>query len=173
LAKRYEPTQAEKIKAALLADRDKMRQARYKREFATVYNGGICPVCKDLAWDGAVCRKHRGVVCSKHCLTCDFFERHFWHCMYRETEPLDMRKIMPIHGSTDKESLWRGIYMWEHGISSPLPEDLEPTYFVADKPDENGDYAIINERGEVTRYVAKYLASVPIWEVIMYLPPGQ
>ena len=170
MAKRYEPAQAEKIRAALLANRDKMRGARYKREFATVYNGGRCPVCGYLPWGGAVCRKHRGVVCEKHCLMCDYFERRFWQCMYKETEPLDMRKIRPVYGCSHKDGLWRGIYRREKQADPP---DNEPKYFVADKPDENGDYAIMDERGELTVYVAKYLASVPIWEVIMYLPPGQ
>ena len=195
--RRTEPTMKDRIKVELMHQRERMRQARYAREFVTIYEGNKCAVCGHGFMTGVLCRKHRGNVCEKHCPTCEHYEVRFDHCLYGETEPADMRKWKLIYGCTNKDDLWSGIYSRELIMHDPetahLPSPLgnedgeavsararaavaartSPKYIVGDEPDENGDYAIVDaDTGEISPFVAKYLENIPIWAAVEYLPPG-
>ena len=195
---RKELTLADRIKVALMQNREEMREVRHRREFATVYSGNLCPVCHRRHMVGIICRKHRGLVCERHCMICEHFEQGYWHCRFQETEPMDMRKWVLVYACNDKARLWRGIYMRElirtDAILArePIPRSNEagaaararatakiesratPKYVIADKPDEYGDYKIADaDTGEILPFAVKYLESIPIWACVRYLEPGQ
>ena len=127
--KRNEPTWKERVKAALLRDRERIREERQKREFASIYSKAVCPICKGRSMSGIVCRMRRGTVCMKHCIECEHFAPIFWHCTYRETEPVDMRKWLLIYGCERRDELWKGIYQREllqrALLTVPKPASLE------------------------------------------------
>lgn len=192
-----ELTLRERIKGALMRQREEMRQRRYDREFRTIYDSNLCPICHHRHMVGVVCRWHRGSVCEKHCAECQYHELRFYRCLYRETEPIDMRKWRLIYGCTSKDDLWSGIYSRELILRDPetahLPSPLSnedgdaasaraqaavaartsPKYIIRDQPDENGDYAMVDtDTGEIQGFVAKYLKSCGVWACVEYLPAG-
>lgn len=191
---KHELTEKERIKAALLRQRVHMRQERYAREFSTIYNDNLCPICHHRHMAGVICRKHRGSVCMRHCMECEHHEQHFGKCMYREKEPIDMRKWKLIYGCANKEDLWWGIYRKELLKEYPVLLDASkardktwgeayremeetfsgrtsPKYAIKSTPDENGDYAITDtDTGEIQRFVAKFLGSCGVWACVEYLP---
>lgn len=182
------------VKAALMRHREKMRQKRYRIEIDTVYNDNLCPICHKRHTAGIVCRKHHGTVCEEHCADCKHFEPHFWHCTFKESEPIDMRKWKPYCTHYDKKKL--PIFLHENLICRQLlretenasQEDAEkylakaketvaarksPKFVIADKPDEYGNYPIIDsDTGEVTPLFAVYFEEHKIWTVAEYLPIG-
>lgn len=146
---------------------------------------------------GALCRKHKGNVCARHCRECEYFEPRFFHCLFRETEAVDVRKWRLIYGCVQKENLWHGVWYRVLLASYPIlqdknhPPDAEwgaaysemqdtlagrtsPKYVIQDTPDENGDYAIVDtDTGEIQSFVAKHLKSCGVWACIEYLPPDE
>ena len=192
--KRTEPTEKERIKAALLRNRDAMRRKRHEKEMDILYEGNLCVICHHRHMTGVICRKHKGPICERHCRDCEHFQPMFFHCMYRETEPIDMRKWRMVYGCRDKGELWRGLYFRElvlgdgRGRAALSEEESEavsgramdiiaarpsPKYIVRDEPDENGDHAIVDaDTGEIHPFVAKFLEEIPAWVCVEYLPPG-
>ena len=182
------------VKAALIQHREKMRQKRYRIEFDTIYNDNLCPICHFRHMVGVVCRKHRGSVCEKHCAECEHFEPNFWHCLYRESEPIDMRKWKPYCTHHDKqelliflhENLLYGQLMREAGNASQdnagkyltkaketVAARKSPKFVMADAPDKYGNYSIIDtDTGEVTPLFAVYFEEYKNWTVVEYLPIG-
>ena len=169
------------VKAALLREREQMRKRRYTEEFRTIYDDNLCPICHHRHMTGVVCRRHRGSVCEKHCLECEYHKSDFWRCSYKET----------------KENLWRGIYRRElirhdetisaGGLKTDDPawmeavtratetvmERDEPKYIIADTQDENGDYALLDaDTGEVMPFVVKHLAGADAWACVQYVDVG-
>ena len=199
MMKRHEPTWEERVRAALLRNREQMRKARHTREFSSIYKEETCPICGRRNMSGVICRMKRGTVCMKHCKECEHFAPMLWQCTYRETEPEDMRKWLLIYGCERRDELWKGIYQREllqrALLSVPKPASLEdkckaaawaadmldrretPKYDIANIPDENGDYDVIDtDTGEVMPFVAKFLADlytrdVHIWACVQYLEP--
>lgn len=193
---RKELTLRERIKGALMRQREEMRRRRYDREFRTIYDSNLCPICHHRHMIGVVCRRHKGSVCEKHCAECRHHEPHFGHCIYKEKEPIDMRKWRLIYGCTEKDHLWQGV--WQRVLtesnpilrdkSHPLDEEYgaahkemmdaltgrtSPKYTIEETPDENGDYAIVDtDTGEIQGFVAKFLKSCGVWACVEYLPPG-
>ena len=192
-----EQTLKERIKSELMRQREEMRKRRYDREFATIYSGNRCSICGRLFMTGALCRKHKGNVCARHCRKCEHFEPRFYHCLFRETEAVDVRKWRLIYGCVQKENLWQGIWQRVLLASYPILQDKNrqpdaewnaayeemldtlaerrsPKYAIMDTPDENGDYAIVDaDTGEIQDFVAKYLKSCGVWACIEYLPPDE
>lgn len=197
MSKRTEPSMRAQIRRELMHQREQMQKERYNREFESIYSGNLCPICHRRHMTGILCRMHRGNVCGNHCLACEYFEPRFHHCMFKETEPIDMRKWKLIYGCNKKEDLWRGIYSREmllqdpetSHLPSPLPDKegkaaLEranaavaarssPKYIIEEKPRENGDFNIIDaDTGEIQPFIAKHLENIRIWAAVEYLPPG-
>ena len=185
------------VKAALLREREQMRKRRYMEEFRTIYADNLCPVCHHRHMTGVVCRRHRGSVCERHCLECEYHQPAFWRCKYKETEQIDMKQWRLIYSHTDKETLWRGIYRREllhadptiraPGIRSNDPAWVEavtrametvlqrdaPKYIIGDTQNENGDYALIDtDTGEVMPFVVKHLACADAWACVQYVDTG-
>lgn len=185
------------VKAALLREREQMRKRRYMEEFRTIYNDNLCPVCHHRHMTGFACRLHRGSVCEKHCLTCEYHVPIYWKCTYRETKPIDMKQWRLIYSHNDKETLWRGIYRrelirhdetiragslksddpaWVEAVTRATDTALQrdaPKYIIGDTQNENGDYALIDtDTGEVMPFVVKYLAVVDAWACIQYVDVG-
>jgi len=182
------------VKAALIQHREQMRQKRYNIEFDTIYKDNLCPICHFRHMVGVVCRKHRGTVGEKHCIECEHFEPGFWHCIYREIEPIDMRKWKGICTHRDKNEL--AVLLHEHLLYGELmheaenvtQEDVEkfltraketvaaqksPKYIIADTPDEYGNYSIVDaDTGEVLPLFAVYFEEYKNWTVAKYLPVG-
>ena len=191
-----ELTLRERIKGALMRQREEIRRRRYDREFRTIYDSNLCPICHHRHMVGVVCRWHRGSVCAKHCAECQYHEPRFYHCLYRETEPIDMRRWRLIYGCTEKDHLWQGVWQRVLTESNPIlrdkshPPDEEwgaaykammdaltgrtsPKYDIKDTPDENGDYAMVDtDTGEIQGFVAKFLKSCGVWACVEYLPAG-
>ena len=182
------------VKAALLREREQMRKRRYMEEFRTIYADNLCPVCNRHHMTGVVCRRHRGNVCEKHCIECEYHKTDFWRCTYKETEPIDMKEWRLIYSHGDKETLWRGIYRRElirhapeirvPGIRSDDPawveavkcateivmQRAEPKYIIMDTPDENGDYAVIDaDTGEIAPLAVKHLERADAWVCVQYV----
>lgn len=185
------------VKAALLREREQMRKRRYMEEFRTIYADNLCPVCHHRHVTGFACRRYRGIVCEKHCLTCEYHVPLYWKCTYRETEPIDMREWQLIYSHSDKDNLWRGIYRHEliqhdetisaRGLKSDDPawveavtratetvlQRAEPKYIIGDTQNENGDYALIDaDTGEVMPFVVKFLVHVNVWACVRYMDAG-
>ena len=185
------------VKAALLREREQMRKRRYMEEFRTIYADNLCPVCHHRHMTGVVCRRHRGSVCERHCLECEYHQSVFWRCSYKETEQIDMKQWRLIYSHSDKENLWRGIYRRElirhdetisaGGLKSDDPAWVEavtratetvmerdaPKYIIADTQDENGDYALLDaDTGEVMPFVVKRLAGADAWACVQYVDVG-
>lgn len=185
------------VKAALLREREQMRKRRYMEEFRTIYADNLCPVCHHRHMTGVVCRRHRGSICEKHCIECEYHKSDFWRCTYRETEQIDMKQWRLIYSHNDKENLWRGIYRRElirhdetisaGGLKSDDPAWVEavtratetvmecdaPRYIIADTQDENGDYALLDaDTGEVMPFVVKHLAGADAWACVQYVDVG-
>ncbi len=191
-----ELTLRERIKGALMRQREEMRRRRYDREFRTIYDSNLCPICHHRHMIGVVCRRHKGSVCEKHCAECRHHEPHFGHCIYKEKEPIDMRKWRLIYGCTEKDHLWQGVWQRVLTESNPILRDkshplneeygaaykevmnaltgrTSPKYTIKETPDENGDYAIVDtDTGEIQGFVAKFLKSCGVWACVEYLPPG-
>lgn len=191
-----ELTLRERIKGALMRQREEMRQRRYDREFRTIYDSNLCPICHHRHMVGVVCRWHRGSVCEKHCAECQYHEPRFYHCLYRETEPIDMRKWRLIYGCMEKANLSQGIHQrvllernpilqdkshppdkeWDaayRAMMDALTGRTSPKYAIGETPDENGDYAIVDtDTGEIQGFVAKFLQSCGVWACVEYLPAG-
>lgn len=185
------------VKAALLREREQMRKHRYMEEFGTIYADNLCPICHHRHMTGVTCRRHRGNVCEKHCLECEYHQPVFWRCNYKETKPLDMKEWRLIYSHSDKGALWRGIYRREllhadpaisvPGIRGDDPawveavtratetvlQRAEPKYIIMDAPDENGDYAVIDaDTGEMTPFAVKHLDCADAWACIQYVDKG-
>lgn len=195
--KSNEATWKERVRAALLRDRERMREERLTKEFSSIYSNQTCPICKGRNMSGVVCRKYRGTVCMKHCRDCEHFEPMFWHCVYKETEPMDMRKWLLIYSCERRDELWKGIYQREllqmALLSVSKPASMEdkgkaaawandmiekreiPKYIISNIPDENGDYKVKDaDTGEVMPFVAKlltdiYKMEVNIWACVQYM----
>ena len=191
-----ELTLRERIKGALMRQREEIRRRRYDREFRTIYDSNLCPICHHRHMVGVVCRWHRGSVCAKHCAECQYHEPRFYHCLYRETEPIDMRKWRLIYGCMEKANLSQGIHQRVLLERNPILQDkshppdeewgaayrammdaltgrTSPKYAIGETPDENGDYAIVDtDTGEIQGFVAKFLQSCGVWACVEYLPAG-
>lgn len=185
------------VKAALLREREQMRKRRHMEEFRTIYDDNICPVCHHRHMAGVVCRRHRGSVCEKHCLECEYHQPVFGQCSYKETEQIDMKQWRLIYSHSDKDALWRGIYRRElirhdetisaRGLKSDDPAWVEAVtratetvmrrtaqkYIIADTQNENGDYALIDaDTGEIMPFVVKHLAGADAWACVQYVDTG-
>ena len=185
------------VKAALLREREQMRKRRYMEEFRTIYSDNLCPVCNRRHMTGVVCRRHRGSVCEKHCLTCKYHVPIYWKCTYRETEPIDMREWQLIFSHSNKELLWRGIYrrilirsdktvpavalkkddpVWVAAVrraEDAVARRTVPKYAIGDTQDENGDYAVIDtDTGEIMPFVVKFLVHTNVWACVRYMDAG-
>ena len=192
---RGELTERERIKSALMRHRERMRQDRYNREFVTIYNDNLCPVCHHRHMVGAVCRKWRGSVCEKHCMECEHHEPRFGHCLFKETEQVDMRKWRAIYTNSDKNRMEISIHevllyrkllrearensiqgntkLMFDNVKNAVAARKTPKYVVADKPDEYGNYAIADtDTGEILPLFAVYFEEYKAWTVVEYLPPG-
>lgn len=130
----------------------------------------------------------------KHCLECEHHEPHFWHCMFKESEPIDMRKWKPYCTHHNKkeltiflhENLLYGHFLREAGETTQeeagklltKAKDIvaareTPKFVIADKPDEYGNHPIIDtDTGEVTQMFAVYFEEHKIWTVAEYQPIG-
>ena len=186
----------QRIKAALMRHRERMRQGRHDREFLTVYSGNLCPICRHRHMVGAVCRKWRGPVCEKHCKECEHYQPMFQHCLFKESEPIDMRKWRGVCTHTDKDAL--AVFLHENLLYGQLLREAgkaamqdsageifgrmrdavaareTPKYAIADKPDEYGNYPITDtDTGEITRFMAVYFEEYRNWTVVEYLPPDK
>lgn len=149
-----EPNLRESIIGELRRTRERMREMRYIREHSSIYESNLCAICGRRFMTGTLCRKHHGNVCEKHCRGCEHFEQEFYHCLYRETEPVDTRK-------------------WKLVCICQQKEELLPKYAIADTPDENGDYTVIDmETGEIQSFIAKYFPDLGAWACVEYMPPG-
>lgn len=192
---RGELTEKERIKTALMRHRERMRKDRYNREFVTIYSDNLCPVCHHRHVVGAVCRKWRGSVCEKHCMECEHYQPTFQHCLFRESEPIDMRKWRGVCTNTDKKEL--AIFLHENLLYGKLLREAKegasgedvgeilgrmeeivaartsPKYAIADSPDEYGNYSIADtDTGEILPLFAVYFEEFKNWTVVEYLPPG-
>ena len=193
---RRELSGKELIRSALMRHRERMREARYSRELATIYEGNKCAVCGRAFMTGTLCRKHRGNVCQKHCAGCQHYQPMFHHCTFSETEPIDMRKWRGICTHTDKAAL--AVFLHEHLLygkllrearESEVQEDTgeilgrmrelvaaraSPKYAIAARPDEYGNYSIADtDTGEILSLFAVYFKEYGTWTVVEYLPPDQ
>lgn len=167
-----EMSERDRIKSALMRQRGEMQKKRHAEEFKTIYDGNLCPICHHRHMVGVVCRKWRGTVCEKHCEECEHHELRFWHCLFRETEPIDTRKWKLVYRCAEKENLWRGILRREAGGADEAR--TAPEYIITDTSDANGDYGVVNaDTGEIhPSFVAKFLEDIPVWVCVEYLPPG-
>ena len=192
---KYEPIEKERIKAALMRHRERMRRDRYNREFLTVYNDNLCPVCHHRHMVGVVCRKWRGSVCEKHCMECEHYQPMFQHCLFRESEPIDMRKWRGVCTHTDKGAL--AVFLHENLLYCQLLREknnitqeekseafskmkeivaarTSPKYAIADEPDESGNYSIADtDTGELLPLFAVYFEEYNTWTLVEYLPADQ
>lgn len=185
------------VKAALLREREQMRKRRFLHEMRTIYADNLCPVCQHRHMTGVVCRRHRGSVCEKHCLECEYHKSDFWRCTYKETEQIDMREWQLIFNHSNKELLWRGIYrriliqsdktvpavglkkddpVWVAAVrraESVVARRTAPKYAIGDTQDENGDYAVIDtDTGEIMPFVVKFLVNANVWACVRYMDAG-
>ena len=190
-----EETAQDCIRAALMRHRMKMRRKRRGYEFSTVYEGNLCPVCHHRNMAGVVCRKYRGAVCMKHCTGCKYHQPMFHQCLFRESEPIDMRKWRGVctHAEKDKlvvflhENLLYGQLLREaketaseengNQIYARMKEIVAaramPKYAIADTPDKYGNYSIADtDTGELLPMFAVYFEEYRNWTVVEYLPPG-
>lgn len=192
---RKELTEKQRIRAALMRHRERMREDRHHREFLAIYSDNLCPVCRHRHMTGAVCRKHKGSVCEKHCMECQHHEPRFGNCLYKETEPIDMRKWRGVCTHTDKNAL--AVFLHENLLYGELlreaketasGEDIgeifgrmkelvaartSPKYAIAGSPDEYGNYSITDtDTGAILSLFAVYFEEFKNWTVVEYLPPG-
>ena len=193
--KRSEMTERERIKAALMRHRERMRKDRHWQEFQTIYDGNLCPVCHHRHMVGMVCRKHRGSVCERHCQECEHHEPRFGHCLFTESEPIDMRKWKGICTHKDKDAL--AVFLHENLLYGELLREVKanaageeagevfgrmkkivaartsPKYAIAASPDEYGNYRISDtDTGEIQPMFAVYFEEFGTWTAVEYLPPG-
>ena len=174
------------VKAALLREREQMRKRRYMEEFRTIYADNLCPVCQHRHMTGIVCRRHRGSVCERHCIECEYHKSDFWRCTYKEKEQIDMREWQLIFSNSrilirSDKTLHAGILkkddpVWMAAVrraEDVVARRTAPKYAIGDTQDENGDYAVIDtDTGEVMPFVVKFLVHAKVWACVRYMDAG-
>lgn len=161
------------ICAILKRRREQMRRARLDQEMQTIYKDNVCPICRRRHMVGVICRKRRGNVCMEHCLECEHHERNFWNCLYRETEPVDMRKwrvifVRPADWLPPVDKNLRTVLT---ALEAVVRDSISKSCVICDQPAENGDYRIVNRySGEVMPYVLNFLEELDAWACVEYLP---
>ena len=168
---RNEPTPTQRVRAALMRERDQMHKKRLYREFETVYADSHCKICGQIQNGATLCRKNRGWVCAEHCESCSHYRRQFGgHCLFNEENFPDVQKWQLVAWSENKDELQRGIKQRLHKNAAEEPAQNVHRYIIGDAPDEQGDFAIIEiETGEIMPFVAKYLKDINVWACVRYI----
>ena len=183
------------LRALLMRERERMRCRRFRRELMSIYADNLCPICGGRHMTGGVCRRYRGCVCERHCLSCEFHEPMFWQCRFREREPVDMRKWRMVCSANAKAELWEKLYryLWmrddprtmaDARMDGRFPRGIradaeaavsgcaEPRYLIADEADADGFYAVTEAAtGALLPYAALLVPGTCLWVCVEFLPP--
>lgn len=81
-----ELTAEQKGRMQASAQKRKEQRRRLNAETLEMSGNSNCRICGHRFMTGFICRLHKGSICEKHCLECQYFQRQFWQCLYREHE---------------------------------------------------------------------------------------
>ena len=81
-----ELTTAQKIKMQEAAQKKKEQRRKLDAETLAMSDNLNCRVCGRRFMTGFICRRYKGSICERHCQECQYFQRQFWQCLYRDNE---------------------------------------------------------------------------------------
>ena len=71
---------------------------------AELYDNERCAICGKRMMTTVNCRLHQGDIHMVHCANCEYFQRMFWHCIFRTPEEIQAQQDMKIKGNKDENT---------------------------------------------------------------------